>query len=399
MSHKNYPASKNLNVPPRLLLGPGPSNAHPRVLQSMTGPMIGYLDPDFMKIIEEVSQLLKPVFGTKNNATLAISGTGSAGMEAGLNSLLEPGDTVIMCICGFFGLRMKEMAERLGANVIILESEWGKPFPVEILKNEFKNHKQVKLVTIVQAETSTGVFQNLDEISTLTQQHDSLLMVDAVTSLGGNNVDVDKYKIDYCYSATQKCLACPPGLSPVAISQRALESVKNRNQKPSSWYLDLNLIANYWGEDHIYHHTAPVSNIIGLREGLKIILEEGIESRIDRHLKNSLALRAGLSALGLELVVEGDHSLPQVTPVWIPKGIDDAIVRTSLLQDYGIEIGRGLGEFAGRVWRIGLMGESSKPENIFALLSALEKILPNLGYEIAQGSGVAGASAFLAKSD
>ena len=399
MSHKNYPESKNLNVPPRLLLGPGPSNAHPRVLQSMTGPMIGYLDPDFMKIIEEVSQLLKPVFGTKNNATLAISGTGSAGMEAGLNSLLEPGDTVIMCICGFFGLRMKEMAERLGANVIILESEWGKPFPVEILENEFKNHKQVKLVTIVQAETSTGVFQNLDEISTLTQQHDSLLMVDAVTSLGGNNVDVDKYKIDYCYSATQKCLACPPGLSPVAISQRALESVKNRNQKPSSWYLDLNLIANYWGEDHIYHHTAPVSNIIGLREGLKIILEEGIESRIYRHLKNSLALRAGLSALGLELVVEGDHSLPQVTPVWIPKGIDDAIVRTSLLQDYGIEIGRGLGEFAGRVWRIGLMGESSKPGNIFALLSALEKILPNLGYEIVQGSGVAGASSFLAKSD
>ena len=304
-----------------------------------------------------------------------------------------------MCICGFFGLRMKEMAERLGANVIILESEWGKPFPVETLKNEFKNHKKVKLVTIVQAETSTGVFQNLDEISTLTQQHDSLLMVDAVTSLGGNNVDVDKYKIDYCYSATQKCLACPPGLSPVAISQRALESVKNRNQKPSSWYLDLNLIANYWGEDHIYHHTAPVSNIIGLREGLKIILEEGIESRIYRHLKNSLAIRAGITSLGLELVVEGDHSLPQVTPVWIPKGIDDAIVRTSLLQDYGIEIGRGLGEFAGKVWRIGLMGESSKPGNIFALLSALEKILPNLGYEIVQGSGVAGASAFLAKSD
>lgn len=399
MSHKNYPESEILNVPRRLLLGPGPSNAHPRVLQSMAGPMIGYLDPDFMKILDEVSQLLKPVFGTQNNATLAISGTGSAGMEAGLNSLLEPGDTVIMCVSGFFGLRMKEMAERLGGNVILLESEWGKPFPVEMLKNEFKNHKKVKLVTIVQAETSTGIFQNLDGISKLTREHDALLMVDAVTSLGGNNVDVDKYGIDYCYSATQKCLACPPGLSPVAISQRALEAISHRNKKPSSWYLDLNLIANYWGEEHVYHHTVPVSNIIGLREGLKIILEEGIESRIGRHRKNSLALRAGLSALGLDLVVEGTNSLPQITPVWIPRGIDDVTVRTSLLQDYGIEIGRGLGEFAGKVWRIGLMGESSKPENIFALLAGLEKILPDLGYEIAKGAGVAGASAFLAKSD
>jgi len=390
------PAAEVPVVPPRILLGPGPTTAHPRVLQAMSGQMIGYLDPDFIKIMDETSNLLKLLFQTEDSIALSISGTGSAGMEAGINSLLEPGDTVIICVCGFFGQRMTDMANRIGANVILLESDWGKPFPSEMLKNELSKHKRVKLVTIVHAETSTGILQPLDEIALLAREHDALLMVDAVTSLGGTTINVDDIGIDYCYSASQKCLACPPGMAPATISQQALDSIKKRAQKPSSWYLDLELIANYWGLDHVYHHTAPVSNILGLREALKIVLEEGIETRIKRHHNNALALRTGLEALGLNLVVSKEHMLDQITPVWIPEGIDDSEIRQSLLQKYNIEIGRGLGDFAGKVWRIGLMGESSRAENVLLILSALEKLLPVAGYEIAPGMGVAAASKFLA---
>lgn len=398
MAHDPLPASEVPTVPPRILLGPGPSDANPRVLQAMSGPMIGYLDSDFLKVMEEVSELLTRVFNTQESLTMVLSGTGSAGMEAGLNSLLEPGDTVILCVCGFFGLRMADMAERIGANVVMLQSEWGLPFPPEMLEAELKKHNKVKMVATVHAETSTGVLQPLEEISRLTKEHGALLMVDAVTSLGGTEVRVDEIGIDYCYSATQKCLAAPPGLSPVAISPRAIEVVASRDKKPSSWYLDLALIANYWGGDHVYHHTAPVSNIVGLREGLRVILEEGMGPRIARHNSNSAALRAGLEALGLQLVVSPENRLDQITPVWIPEGIDDQAVRASLLRDHHIEIGRGLGDFAGKVWRIGLMGDSSKSEYVLALLSALESILPSAGYEIAVGSGVAAASKSLAAS-
>lgn len=398
MAHDPLPASEVPTVPPRILLGPGPSDANPRVLQAMSGPMIGYLDSDFLKVMEEVSELLTRVFNTQESLTMVLSGTGSAGMEAGLNSLLEPGDTVILCVCGFFGLRMADMAERIGANVVMLQSEWGLPFPPEMLEAELKKHDKVKMVATVHAETSTGVLQPLEEISRLTKEHGALLMVDAVTSLGGTEVRVDEIGIDYCYSATQKCLAAPPGLSPVAISPRAIEVVASRDKKPSSWYLDLALIANYWGGDHVYHHTAPVSNIVGLREGLRVILEEGMGPRIARHNSNSAALRAGLEALGLQLVVSPENRLDQITPVWIPEGIDDQAVRASLLRDHHIEIGRGLGDFAGKVWRIGLMGDSSKSEYVLALLSALESILPSAGYEIAVGSGVAAASKSLAAS-
>ncbi len=385
-------------VPPRILLGPGPSTAHPRVLQAMMAPMIGYLDPDFMKILDEVSALLRRVFQTDDSLALAISGTGSAGMEAGINSLLEPGDTVVMCICGFFGGRMADMAERVGANVVTLQSEWGKPFPPDLLEAELSNHERVKLVTIVHAETSTGVLQPLGEVAALAKERDALLMVDAVTSLGGGRVGVDEVGIDYCYSATQKCLACPPGMAPVALGARALDAVRARGQKPTSWYLDLDLIAKYWGPEHVYHHTAPVSNIVGLREALRIVLEEGLDARIERHHRNAMALRAGLEALGLDLVVDARHSLDQITPVWIPDGVDDLEVRQTLLRKYKIEIGRGLGSFAGRVWRIGLMGESSRAENVFAFLSAMEEILPSVGYEVARGAGVAEASKLLAGS-
>ena len=396
MTASEMPTSEVPVVPPRILLGPGPSAAHPRVLQAMMAPMIGYLDPDFVKIMDEVSALLRRVFETEDGLTLSVSGTGSAGMEVGINSLLEPGDTVIMCVCGFFGHRMEDMAERVGANVVVLESEWGKPFPAEMLEAEIRKHERVKLVTIVHAETSTGVLQPLRDVSALAREHDALFMVDAVTSLGGNRVEFDDVGIDYCYSASQKCLATPPGMAPVATSQRALESVKSRREKPTSWYLDLGLIANYWGPEHVYHHTAPVSNIVGLREALRIVLEEGLDDRAARHRRNARALRKGLEALGLELVVGEAHSLDQITPVWIPEGVDDLEVRQTLLRRYTIEIGRGLGDFAGRVWRIGLMGESSRAHNVLAFLSAMEEILPGVGYEVARGAGVAAASKYLA---
>ena len=396
MAQTTLPQSKMPKVPPRILLGPGPSMVHPRVLQAMMSDMIGYLDPDFMLIMDEVSELLQRVFQTEESLTLALSGTGSAGMEAGLTSLLEPGDTAVVCVHGFFSERILDMAERVGANAVPLRADWGKPFPEEMLEEELKKHTDVKLVTAIHAETSTGIKQPLQGLSRLAREHDALFMVDAVTSLGGNEVAVDEWDIDYCYSATQKCLACPPGLSPVALSPRAHEAVKSRKIKPTSWYLDLSLIANYWGFDHVYHHTAPVSMILALREGLRIALEEGLEALFHRHHRNAVALWAGLEALGLELVAPEEYRLDQITPVWIPQGVDDDEVRRILLREYGIEVGRGLGQFAGKVWRIGMMGESSKAQYVMAVLSALEEILPRLGFEIPYGAGVGAASRSLA---
>ena len=392
MAPDALPVSQMPAVPPRILLGPGPSNANPRVLQAMSSSMIGYLDPDFMLIMNEVSELLRRVYQTDESLTFALSGTGSSGMEAGLSSLLEPGDTVVMCIYGFFCERMVDMATRVGANVVPLRAEWGKPFPEELLEEELGKHAKVKLVTAIHAETSTGVRQPLEGISALAKAHDALFMVDAVTSLGGNEVAVDDWDIDYCYSATQKCLGCPPGLSPVAVSPRAHDTVKSRDSKPVSWYLDLALNANYWGFDRVYHHTAPVSMILALREGLRIVLEEGLESRFERHRRNADALRAGLDALGMEAVVPREHALDQITPLWIPEGVDDDTVRGMLLREHNIEMGKGLGALAGRVWRVGLMGESSRAEYVLGLLSALEDILPRVGYEVPQGAGVGAAS-------
>ena len=395
MTQSSVPGSKMPAVPSRILLGPGPSNVSPRVLQAMMQPMIGYLDPDFMLIMDEVRELLKGVFETQDANTLAISGTGSAGMEAGLSSLLEPGDTVVMCIYGFFCERMVEMATRIGANVVPIRAQWGRPFPEERLEAELRNRTDVKLVTAIHAETSTGVRQPMSELARIAKDHDALFMVDTVTSLGGNRVEFDEWDADYAYSATQKCLGCPPGLSPVAMSQRAIEAMRSRKQAPSSWYLDLALLGNYWGweEQRVYHHTAPVSMILALRQGLRDALTEGLTNRFQRHTLNAKALAAGLEALGLECVVPEDHRLAQITVVSIPDGVDDIPVRQRLLRGYGIEIGGGLGELAGNVWRVGLMGESSKAEYVLALLSALENVLPEEGYEVARGSGVAAASA------
>ena len=395
-SPSTAPISEVLSVPDRVLLGPGPSMVSPRVLQAMMQNMIGYLDPDYVLMMEDVSGLLSEVFQTGDAATMALSGTGSAGMEAGLSSLLEPGDTVIVCICGFFGERMVDMATRVGANVVALRSDWGKPFPPEMLKDALEEHPDVKLVAIIHAETSTGVRQPLEEISRLARERDALFMVDAVTSLGGNNLAFDEWGIDYTYSATQKCLGCPPGLSPVAVSERALDSIRSRKTPPTSWYLDLNLNANYWYAPRVYHHTSPVSMVLALREGLRIVLEEGLDNRFARHEKNAAALRAGLEALGMDMVAPEEYRLAQVTSVWIPEGVDDAEVRARLLSDYNIEIGKGLGAFDGKVWRFGLMGESSRADYVLLALSALENILPTLGYEIAPGAAVSAASRALA---
>ena len=398
MTLSPLPQSPMPAVPPRILLGPGPSNVSPRVLQAMMQPMIGYMDPDFMLIMDETRDLISRVYGGEDANTLAISGTGSAGMEAGLSSLLEPGDTVIMCIYGFFCERMVEMATRLGANVIPMRADWGAPFPEEMLETELKRHTNIKMVTAIHAETSTGVRQPLEGLSQIAKAHDALFMVDAVTSLGGNEMQFADWNIDYAYSATQKCLGCPPGMSPIALSHAALDTIRSRKQKPLSWYLDLSLLGNYWGWDdqRAYHHTVPVSMILALREGLRQALEEGLPQRYARHARNAAALAAGLAALGLQFVVPAEHRLAQITVVRIPNGIDDARIRAQLLREHGIEIGGGLGDFAGKVWRVGLMGESSKAEYVLALLAALESILPDAGYEVAQGAGVAAASASLA---
>ena len=388
----SVPESKVPVMPPRILLGPGPSNASPRVLQAMMSPMIGYSDPEFMVVLDEVSELLRLVFRTEEGLAIALPGTGSAGMQAGLNSLLEPGDTVVICSCGYFGERMADMAERVGANAVVLRGEWGRPFPPEMLEEELGRHDSVKMVSVVHAETSTGILQPLDEIARLAKAHGALLMVDAVTSLGGSEFAFDALGIDYAYSCSQKCLGAPPGICPVAVGPRALEVIDSRTTKPPSWYLDLGLIAKYWGPEHVYHHTAPVSMILGLREALRIVLEEGLDARVARHKRNSAALRAGVSALSLDFLVAGPHRLDQITAVQIPDGVDDATVRQRLLREHSIEIGKGFGPFDGSVWRIGLMGESSKAEYLLALLSSLEGILPDEGYEVAQGAAVSAAS-------
>ena len=394
----SVPESKVPVMPPRILLGPGPSNTSPRVLQAMMSPMIGYADPEFMVVLDEVSELLRLVFQTEEGLAIALPGTGSAGMQAGLNSLLEPGDTVVICSCGYFGERMADMAERLGANAVVLRGEWGRPFPPEMLEEELGKHDSVKMVSVVHAETSTGVLQPLDEIARLAKASGALLMVDAVTSLGGSELNFDALGIDYAYSCSQKCLGAPPGICPVAVGPRALEVIDSRTTKPPSWYLDLGLIAKYWGPEHVYHHTAPVSMILGLREALRIVLEEGLDDRIARHQRNSAALRAGVSALGLDFLVPESYRLDQITAVNIPDGVDDATVRQRLLREHSIEIGKGFGPFDGNVWRIGLMGESSKAEYLLALLSSLEGILPDEGYEVAQGAAVSAASRHLAEA-
>jgi alanine-glyoxylate transaminase/serine-glyoxylate transaminase/serine-pyruvate transaminase len=366
----------------------------------MSKPILGYLDPEFIHLMDSVADMLRQVFGAKGGFTLPVSGTGSAGMEAGLANLLEPGDLAVVAGHGFFGDRLAEMAQRHGATVVQVTTDWGNSVDVQAVQQEMNKHAKVKLLAVVHAETSTGVLQPLRELSDLAHSHDALFLVDAVTSLGGNPVEVDTMDIDYCYSATQKCLGAPPGLAPVILSDRASKVIETRKEPPRTWYLDLGLLQQYWaGGTRLYHHTAPTTMIYALREALRMVLEEGLENRYARHRRNGRALRAGLEALGMKMLVPEDQCTYQLTSVRTPEGIDEARVRSRLLNEYNVEIGGGLGQLRGRIWRIGLMGESSTVGNVMVLLSALEELLPKEGFEVPAGQGAAAASRVLAGAD
>jgi len=359
----------------RLLMGPGPSNVSYRVLRAMSTPLVGHLDPEFVQVMDEVCQMLRELFQTNNPMTFPVSGTGSAGLEAALVNLLEPGDTAVVCVHGVFGQRLSEVASRAGASVVNVEAPWGQPMDVQKLIETLKNHPQAKLCAIVHAETSTGVLQPLEELGAYLRDRDTLLVVDAVTSLGGVPVKVDQWGIDVCYSGTQKCLSVPPGLAPITFSGKALEAVSRRKSKVQSWYLDVALLQKYWGSERLYHHTAPISMIYGLREGLRIIDEEGLEKRFARHRELSMRLAQGLRELGFGFLAQEGFSLPPLTSVFPPKEELVEPLRKKLLLEHGIEVGGGLGAYAGKIWRIGLMGETCRAQNIAILLDALKREL------------------------
>ncbi len=387
---------EEFNPPIRLLLGPGPSNVNPRVFQAMGAPLLGHLDPDFLRVMEDVKEMLRLVFQTANGITFPLSGTGSAGIEAAMVNMLEPGDTIVVGVNGYFGDRMAQIASRCGATPVRVETEWGHPVDPDALESELAKHPKVKAVGVIHAETSTGVLSPVAELADIAHAHDALLIVDAVTSLGGVKLAVDEWGIDVCYSGTQKCLGCPPGLAPITLGRTGEALLSDRKTPIQSWYLDLSLLKQYWSERRAYHHTAPISMIYGLREGLRVVLEEGLEARFQRHARAATALGAGLEALGLELFAQRDARLDTLTAVRIPDGVTDANVRRKLLVEYGIEIGGGLGPVAGKLWRIGLMGENAKASPVLTLLSALEEILPQEGYEVARGEGLAAAQRALA---
>jgi alanine-glyoxylate transaminase / serine-glyoxylate transaminase / serine-pyruvate transaminase len=380
-------------APRRLLLGPGPSAVHHRVLRALSTPLIGHLDPMFLSIMNDIQTLLRRVFATTNPFTIAISGTGSAGMEAAIVNVVEPGDQVIVGINGVFGTRLATIIERCGGNAIRVEVPWGQVIEPDSIAAVLQRSGPVKAVVLVHAETSTGACQPIEPIGVLCRQSNTLLIVDAVTSLGGMPVEVDQWGIDVCYSATQKCLSCPPGLAPLTLSSRALEMLKTRRSPCRSWYLDLSLIADYWAEQsRAYHHTAPISMIYALRESLRLVEEEGLPARFSRHELNGRALLAGLMALGLNPLPPPDRRLPTLVCVMVPTHIEEATVRTELLRRFGIEIGGGLGPLTGKVWRIGLMGESSTEANVLTLLNALEEIGIRSGWVSTPGAGLQAAA-------
>lgn len=363
-----------LTLPPRLLLGPGPSNANPRVLAAMSLPPIGHLDPFYLKMMDEIQSLLRYVWQTNNPLTISVSGTGSAGMEATLANVVEPGDKVLVGVMGYFGHRLVDMASRYGVQVHQLTKPWGQVFSLEELKQGLETHRPAVLA-LVNAETSTGARQPLEGVGDLCREYGCLLLVDTVTSLGGVPLYLDEWGVDLAYSCSQKGLGCPPGLSPFTMSPRAWEKLQNRKTPVSNWYLDMNLLSRYWGEPRTYHHTAPCNMNYGLREALSLIVEEGLENCWQRHQQNAELLWQGLEELGLVCHVEKQFRLPTLTTVRIPEGVDGKAVIQRLLKDYHIEIGGGLGELAGQVWRIGLMGYNSRPENVLLLLEAFKKVL------------------------
>jgi len=383
-----------LGPPQRILMGPGPSDTHPQVLSALGASTVGHLDPYFLKIMDEVQSMLRQVFQTTNELTLAVSGTGSSGMETCVVNLIEPGDRMIVCVNGVFGGRMADVAERAGAEVVKLERPFGEIFSPEEIEAAVKEHSP-KVLGIVHAETSTGALQPLEEISKIVHDNGGLILVDCVTSLGGLPVKVDDWQLDAVYSGTQKCLSCPPGLAPVTFSPRAVEVIDKRTAKVASWYLDLTMVRNYWSDSsRAYHHTAPINMNYGLHEALRLALVEGLDNRFARHRRNHEALKAGLAALGISYAVADEIALPMLNAAKISEGVDDAAVRSRLLNEFGIEIGAGLGPMKGKTWRIGLMGEASTPRNVLLFLAALENCLADQGVSISAGAGVAAANAY-----
>jgi alanine-glyoxylate transaminase/serine-glyoxylate transaminase/serine-pyruvate transaminase len=391
----NVPVS--VSPPRRILMGPGPSDVAPSVLAALAAPTVGHLDPYFLRIMDETQRMLRSVFRTTNELTLAVSGTGSAGMEACVVNLIEPGDRMLVCVNGVFGGRMADVASRAGANVTKLERNFGEVFSPDEIAQAVKRDSP-KVVGIVHAETSTGARQPLEELAKIVHEAGALLLVDCVTSLGGIPVEVDAWQLDAVYSGTQKCLSCPPGLAPVTFSPRALAAIEKRRSKVASWYLDMTMVRNYWGQDRAYHHTAPINMNFALHQALRLVLTEGLENRHARHLRNHKALKAGLKALGIEYPVAEPHQLPMLNLVLIPAGVDDAAVRKQLLDEFGIEIGSGLGPLKGKAWRIGLMGETSTPNNVLLLLAALERCLATQKRSSGGGDAVAAANDFYASA-
>mgnify|MGYP002629956458 FL=1 len=392
-------AITSFNPPKRVLMGPGPSDVHTRVLQAMARPTIGHLDPTFVTMMEEIKELLRYAFQTKNDLTLPVSAPGSAGMETCFVNLISPGDTVIVCQNGVFGGRMRENVQRIGANAVMVEDEWGKAVDPNKVEDALKANPGAKALAFVHAETSTGVLSDAKALCALAAKHGALSIVDAVTSLGGSPILVDEWGADAVYSGSQKCLSCAPGISPVTFSDKAVQAIRDRNTPVQSWFMDLSLVMNYWtageGAPRTYHHTAPVNALYGLHESLVMLQEEGIENAWARHRKNSDALRAGFSAMGLELLVDEKTHLPQLASVRVPEGVDKPETRRRLLDNYDLEIGAGLGSLAGKVWRIGLMGESSTPAHVILCLSAMEGTLRDMAADIISGKAVPAAQAIL----
>ncbi len=381
--------------PQRTLLGPGPSDVAPRVLAALGQPTIGHLDPQFIALMDEIKELLQYAFQTENQLTLPISAPGSAGMEACFVNLLSPGDTVIVCQNGVFGGRMKENVERCGATAVMVEDAWGDPVSVAKVRQAFADHPEASTLAFVHAETSTGVRSDAKTLCALAHDNNALVIMDTVTSLGGIELKVDEWGADAVYSGSQKCLSSVPGISPVTFSQRAVERIMAREHKVQSWFLDMQLVMGYWGGEtkRAYHHTAPVNALYALHESLVMLRDEGLDAAIARHARNHDALVAGLEAMGLQMAVAAEHRLPQLNAVCIPEGIDDATVRTQLLQDYDLEIGAGLGALAGKTWRVGLMGHSSRRRNVVLCLTALEAALQQQGLTVEPGAALRAAQA------
>jgi alanine-glyoxylate transaminase / serine-glyoxylate transaminase / serine-pyruvate transaminase len=385
------PLPGQLNPPYRVLLGPGPSDVHPRVLTAMATPLVGHLDPAFLDIMNDTQDMLRQAFGTQNAHTFPVSATGMAGMETCIVNLIEPGDKMVVCVKGYFGQRIVEVATRAGAAITKIERPWGEVFDLNQIRDVLGKVRP-KVLAIVHAETSTGAWQPIEEFGKLCHEFDTLLLVDAVTSLGCIPLAVDAWGVDAVYSCSQKGLSCPPGLSPVSFSPRAVEAINRRKTRVQSWYLDMTLLRKYWGPERVYHHTAPITMTYALYEGLRLVLEEGLEARWDRHRRNHQALRAGLTALGCTYVAAEGHQLPQLNVVRIPAGVDDVAVRGRLLNEFGIEIGSGLGEFKGMAWRVGFMGHNSRPATVLLFLGALEQCLLGQGAKVTPGAGVAAAN-------